>query len=261
MTCTSGETTDSIIFPDLRIIQGRRGYRFSIDSLLLYGFAHPFLAGPLIDLGCGTGVLAFLAARLHPRILVVGLELQRAMALRAGRGSRLSGLAGRLAVVQGDIRDAPRLFRKGSFASVLSNPPYHRHGTGRQPAHDERVIARHDRCCRPAELVDAAAHLLAPGGRLFLCWPPDRLQELVRAAAARNLQPDLHLPVCSRTGAAPHLLLLRFAATPTDTVTHLPPLAVHRGHAHSPEVAGLLSTGSFPAAVLQPTCAGRGAGV
>ncbi len=257
----AGETIDSIIFPDLRVIQGRDGYRFSLDSLLLFGFAEPFLAGPVIDLGCGTGILAFLTARLHPECFTVGLELQAPMARRARDGALLNGLSPRLGIVRGDIRDAARLFGPGAFATVLSNPPYRRAGSGRLPAHDERVIARHDRHCAARELLAAAGHLLASGGRCFLSWLPGRLDELTSAAADAGLAPDMILPVSSRPTGAPYLFLLRLVHGHPEECLPLPALAVRQGDAYTPAVSRLLATGTLPVHSFAPPCVPPAPGV
>ncbi len=261
MSNPAGETIDSIIFPDLRVIQGRDGYRFSLDSLLLFGFAEPFLAGPVIDLGCGTGILAFLTARLHPECFTVGLELQAPMARRARDGALLNGFSPRLGIVRGDIRDVARLFGQGVFATVLSNPPYRTSGSGRLPAHDERVIARHDRHCPARELLAAAGHLLASGGYGFLSWLPSRLDELTSAAADAGLATDMILPVSSRPTEAPYLFLLRLVHGRPEECRTLPSLAVRQGDAYAPEVSRLLATGTLPGHPFATPCVPPAPGV
>ena len=50
-----GETVDAILDGRLRIIQKKRGYRFSLDALLLAHFAALREGDDLIDLGTGAG--------------------------------------------------------------------------------------------------------------------------------------------------------------------------------------------------------------
>src|SRR2546423_1974153 len=75
-TGTRTETEDTILGGRLRIIQPRRGYRFSVDSILLADFAAPRRHHRVLELGAGCGVISvMLAATRHPRE-VVALELQ-----------------------------------------------------------------------------------------------------------------------------------------------------------------------------------------
>ena len=53
----------------LVIRQPERGYRFSIDSVILAGFAAPLCRGTVLDLGTGCGVLLLLLSRLAPGIV------------------------------------------------------------------------------------------------------------------------------------------------------------------------------------------------
>ncbi|MDA8179486.1 MAG: hypothetical protein M0T69_08110, partial [Deltaproteobacteria bacterium] len=55
--------------PILVIRQPERGYRFSIDSVILAGFAAPYCRGAVLDLGTGCGVLLLLLSRLAPAML------------------------------------------------------------------------------------------------------------------------------------------------------------------------------------------------
>ncbi|HEY5190543.1 MAG TPA: hypothetical protein VII77_01055, partial [Candidatus Deferrimicrobium sp.] len=61
----------------LIIRQPERGYRFSIDSVILAGFAAPLCRGAVLDLGTGCGILLLLLSRLTPWMFSgTGVELQ-----------------------------------------------------------------------------------------------------------------------------------------------------------------------------------------
>ncbi|MEI7670749.1 MAG: SAM-dependent methyltransferase, partial [Deltaproteobacteria bacterium] len=57
------ETIDGILADRLRIIQRKRGYRFSLDSLLIAHFANIQNGDDLIDLGTGSGIIALILAQ------------------------------------------------------------------------------------------------------------------------------------------------------------------------------------------------------
>ncbi len=90
----------------LSIRQPERGYRFSIDSVLLAGFAAPYCRGAVLDLGTGCGVLLLLLSRLAPGMASgTGVELQEDLLDFARRENfRDNGPDGRLFAVRGDFR-------------------------------------------------------------------------------------------------------------------------------------------------------------
>src|SRR5437667_307452 len=64
------ETLDSILGGALRLYQPRRGYRFSVEAVLLARFAAARPAARVLELGAGCGVVALIyaaAAARHAR--------------------------------------------------------------------------------------------------------------------------------------------------------------------------------------------------
>src|SRR5690242_6604413 len=99
----SCETLDQLLGYDLRIVQPRHGYRFSLDPLLLADFAGVKKDERVADLGTGCGVLALVLARMEQSCRVTGVELQETMADIACRNIVLNGLADRVEMVADDI--------------------------------------------------------------------------------------------------------------------------------------------------------------
>jgi len=75
-------------------------------------------AGPVLELGCGTGRVAIPVAKAGAR--VVGLDRSESMLARARKRLRRSKVQGSLALVRGDVRFLP--FGAGDFALVAA--PY-----------------------------------------------------------------------------------------------------------------------------------------
>ncbi len=242
MTLLPGETLDSIVYPDLRIIQPTHGYRFSLDPLLLWSFLDHRPKGPLIDLGCGSGVLALLLARRWPGLTMIGLEIQASLAGRAARSVRLNRLGGQVTIVQGDVRRCPYFLRQGSFGTVVGNPPYHPSGSGRLPPDPERAVARHEILMSLEDLVAAADHLLTDDGMFLFSWKPERRAELEEGLARRRLGITRLRFVRSRPGDEPFLLLCRGGRLPhfPSRPEVIPPLDVYRGRDYTPEVGRIL---------------------
>ena len=70
------ETLDTILGGALRLYQPRRGYRFSVEAVLLARFAAARPAARVLELGAGCGVVALIYAALARPREVVALEIK-----------------------------------------------------------------------------------------------------------------------------------------------------------------------------------------
>jgi tRNA1Val (adenine37-N6)-methyltransferase len=97
------ETLDSILGGALRLYQPRRGYRFSVEAVLLARFAATRPARRVLDLGAGCGVVALIYAALTRPREVVAMEIQPALAALIARNAALNDL-GMVRAVCADLR-------------------------------------------------------------------------------------------------------------------------------------------------------------
>src|SRR5437016_1205479 len=103
-------TVDAVCRGEVIVVQPRRGYRFSIDALLLAHFAAEAAqtlkpaARHAIDLCAGCGVVGLLLARRLPGCELDLVELQPELARLASEGARRSGLGERVRVHSLDLR-------------------------------------------------------------------------------------------------------------------------------------------------------------
>jgi 16S rRNA (guanine1207-N2)-methyltransferase len=102
-------------------------------------------ASRVVDLGCGTGVLAAMAARTLPRADVLAVDESRAAVLSARATVGANGLAGRVQVTQAHLLSE---LPDASVDVVLCNPPFHR-GAARDSDAALRMFAEAGRTLRP----------------------------------------------------------------------------------------------------------------
>ena len=210
------------------IRQPERGYRFSIDSVVLAGFAAPFCRGSVLDLGTGCGILLLLLSRLAPGIVSgTGVDLQEDLIEFARGNFRVNCPDGRLFAVPGDIRGEIPGVEPGSFELAVSNPPYGRTGHGRRNPHPGKEVARHDVTCTLPELFAAASRFLSENGRFAFILPYPRISEIVPCAAKEGMRVELLRVVHPREGAPPSRILCCTVRGGRGTPRLLPPLFLH----------------------------------
>ena len=129
--CRPGERIDDLQRNGLRILQDPARFCFGMDAVLLASYVQMKKARRALDLGTGNGILPLLLSARTDCARLTGLEIQPASADLAARSVALNGLEDRIDIVQGDIREAGRLFKAASFDFITCNPPYRPVGTGR----------------------------------------------------------------------------------------------------------------------------------
>lgn len=221
-----GETLDAILGGLVRVLQRERGYRFSLDAVLIADFAASSPARHAVDLGTGSGVIALLLAALRGAEHVVGIEVQAGLAELARRAVVLNGLAARVEIVQGDIRD-PQALPRDHFDLVVSNPPFRPTTEGPPSPHRERALARHEIAAKMEDVLRTTKRVLRGGGRACFVYPAARLAELIVELNKVGLRPRRVRLVHPRLQAPAELCLVEARKEKTHPLEVLAPLVVH----------------------------------
>ncbi len=183
------ETLDTFFNAKLRVIQKKKGYRFSIDAVLLSQFVKTRKDERVIDLGTGCGILPLLLSQTTKARSFVGVEIQKALAECAEKNVRLNHLEDKISILQRDLRELRNIFSAGSFDVVLSNPPYRKYRSGRINPSAEKAIARHEIEVELEDLTSIASFLLPAKGRCYFIFPAMRAVDLLAALRSRELEP------------------------------------------------------------------------
>lgn len=241
-----------------KIFQLARGHRFSTDDLLAawWGTLHAPHAARVLDLGSGIGSVALTAAFRLPGARIVTLEAQAASARLAKKSFDYNGLADRVEVREGDLRDEKALAGAGLFGLILGAPPYFPPGTATAADHAQADAARIERRGDASDYAAAAARHLAPGG-LFACVHlAARVADVEGAMRAAGIVPLHRRSVVFREGEPARIAL--FAATlardlpddfpsrPDLPLVHPPLVVRQRDGRHTTEYALVRLALGFP---------------
>lgn len=171
------------------IIQNPGKFCFGMDAVLLSGFARVEAGETVLDLGTGTGIIPILLKAKTEGKHFTGLEIQHDMADMAARSVAYNHLEKEISIVEGDIREAGRLFGLASFDVVTSNPPYMEGSGGLKNPDWTKAVARHEILCTLDNVVSETARVLRPGGRFYLVHRPARLAEIIVTLRQYKLEP------------------------------------------------------------------------
>jgi tRNA1Val (adenine37-N6)-methyltransferase len=237
---------DAIYEGRLLLNQPKDGYRFSIDSILLTGFAcHGRRPRLTADLGAGCGVvgLGILAAGWSEQVIAV--EVQEELAELARKNARINGLDSAYRVIASDVRGELDLVPR-SFDMAMMNPPFWAADEGRLPEKEERRIACHEILGGIAEWTGVARNLLKPkSGRLTIVFPARRLDSLIIALSKSGLSVVRMRMVHPRIGNPAELVLIEARVGKSGRLVVEKPLVLKHSDGSDTEEAARLLEGGF----------------
>lgn len=223
-------TLDSI--SNIKLFQSKKGYRFSIDALLLADFVNLKKVREIGDLGAGSGIVGILLAKKYPDSRVSLFEIQDSLATLAEKNVALNNLRDRVVVMKADIKklrpiDSPFILPH-SFDLLVSNPPFRRLKSGRISEGQEKAIARHEIKLGLHDLINAVSGLLKAKGRFYIIYHPSRLVELFDILKKKRLEVKRLRFVHSNISSEAKMILLEAAQGGRSGIKVDRPLYIYR---------------------------------
>nr|WP_315075089.1 methyltransferase [uncultured Porphyromonas sp.] len=198
---------DLFHFKQFSLDQAGCGMRIGTDGVLLGAWASVDTREEtplqILDVGCGTGLIALMLAQRYPRAEVTALEIEPTAVERATYNVAQSPFSSRVRVVQADFStwQTPQ----ASYDLIVSNPPYYKNTL--QARSEVRHTARAISFLSPKEVLLRATALLSPQGIVALVTPYDQLEELRIFAFTQGLTPTRLTAVHTTPGKRPKRLL------------------------------------------------------
>ncbi|MDY4595391.1 MAG: tRNA1(Val) (adenine(37)-N6)-methyltransferase [[Pasteurella] aerogenes] len=195
-------------FKQFYVNHQRCAMKVGTDGILLGAWADLTPGERLLDLGCGSGLIALmLAQRTSERVHISALELDTDAFLQAQENIQASPWAEKMALYHQDINDfCPKCGQK--FDVIVSNPPYF---PPAQPcASSQRALARYAQQSH-AHWLQLAATCLREQGQIHVILPVDAGETLIKQTALFCWR---RCEVITKQGKTPQRLLLTFGLTP-----------------------------------------------
>jgi len=181
-------------FKQFTVFHDRCAMKVGTDGVLLGAWTAIGSARRILDIGCGSGLIALmLAQRSQARIDAV--DIDHAACVQAEDNCRRSPWAGRIRVYQSPVQSYTAAEAELYDLAVV-NPPFFDNAC--KPPQPQRQLARHGDMLSQTGLLAAAGRLLAGHGRLALIYPPREAQSFQQLAAASGWHCRRRLAVKSR---------------------------------------------------------------
>jgi tRNA1(Val) A37 N6-methylase TrmN6 len=229
----------------VRLRQPANGARVAIDPIFLAAAVPAEPQQLVLDVGCGSGAATLCLAARVPQCRVIGLEGQRDLARLAGDNIALNGMAGRVAVIAGDLLRPPPRLSPGMFDHVMANPPFLARGRGTPAPDAAKAAATIEGEAELADWVRFAIAMARDKGSLTFVHRADRIDALLALLAGRVGEIAV-FPLWPAAGRAASRILVRGRKRIGAPARLLPGLVLHE------------ADGSFTAAAEAVLRDGRG---
>lgn len=201
-------------FKQFTVWHDRCAMKVGTDAVLLGAWADADAVERVLDVGCGSGVIALMLAQRFLQAHVTGVELDAEAALQARENVLASPWADRLKVVQEDFCNYHPAM---GFDLIVSNPPYFIDAL--RPPMEERSLARHAAGLNYETLFRRSRELLTAHGRVCVILPTEVERMAVDAAAKNGLYVDRKVRVFTKEGKPQRRVMLSFVTdvSPVET--------------------------------------------
>lgn len=222
----------------VRLLQPPKGFRTSLDSVMLAAACPAKQTDHVLDMGAGVGGASFcLFKRIGCR--VTGVELHPDYATLAQRNIALNDADGKVTFTQTDIRDYTGT---SPFDHIICNPPYFEAG-GHSVSPDAlraHALGHHDKAMSVKDWVDAGFKNLRSGGSLTLIHQASMTDDIIQALDRRFGAVEI-IPLWPHQGEAAKRVIVRARKDRQTPCTLHPGLVLHQADGrYTPETDGIL---------------------
>jgi tRNA1Val (adenine37-N6)-methyltransferase len=201
-------------FKQFSVVQDLCAMKVGTDGVLLGAWATVTDTDEnILDIGCGTGLIALMLAQRTSKARITGIDIDAGAVLQSSLNFMNSPWYDRLRSVHQPLH----LFAIGCeqrYDLIVSNPPFFSNSL--KAPDKARNTARHTDTLNSNDLLRIASLLLNETGRICLILPVDEGLQLVQSAANNGLYTKQRIEVFPKPGLKAKRLLLEFVKTPCD---------------------------------------------
>ena len=219
---------DLVYFDNLKIVQNKNYFNFSLDSILLPNFA-PITENTKLILDLCTGnapVPLVLTTKTNAKI--IGVELQKEVFELAKESVELNDLSEQIELINDNINNIVTKYETDTFDLITCNPPYFKHSEQSITNDNEiKSIARHEIHMELEDVFKISKKLLKNGGSICMVHRTDRLMEIIEKMNNNNIEPKRVQFIYPKMNSESNLVLVDGRKNGKTGLKVLAPLYVH----------------------------------
>lgn len=223
------EINDLVYFKNIKIVQDKDYFNFSLDSVLLPNFVEiPKKTKKILDMCTGNAPIPLiLSTKTNAQIYAV--ELQKEVYSLAKETVKINKLDNQIELINDNVKNLKKIFNTETFDIITCNPPYFKKKDD-SIINENKVksIARHEIEMELEDIMIMSKALLKNEGSLVLVHRTERLVEIIELMKKHNIEPKRMRLIYPKVNAESNLVLMDGRKNGKEGLKILPPLYIHK---------------------------------
>ena len=222
------EINDLVYFKDIKIVQNKDYFNFSLDSVLLPNFVEiTKKTSKILDMCTGNAPIPLILST-KTTAKIYAIELQKEVYSLAEETIKINKLENQIKLINDNIKNLKKFFNTETFDIITCNPPYFKKKDG-SIINENKVksIARHDIEMELEDVMIISKALLKNEGSLVLVHRTERLIEIIELMKKHNIEPKRMRLIYPKVNTESNLVLIDGRKNGKDGLKILPPLYIH----------------------------------
>ena len=219
---------DLVYFNNLKIVQNKDYFNFSLESILLPNFVEITPNTKKIIDFCTGNVPIPLVLSTRTKSEIYAVEIQKEIYELAKETITINKLENRIKLLNSDVKEIYNDFETDTFDLITCNPPYFKKQD--DSLINENIIksiARHEILIELEDIIKISKKLLKNGGSLSIVHRTDRLIEIIDLMKKHNIEPKRLQFIYPKRNKKSNLIMIDGRKNGSTGLTVLNPLVVH----------------------------------
>lgn len=219
---------DLVYFKDLKIVQNKNYFNFSLDSVLLPNFIIiNAKAKNILDLCTGNAPIPLILSTMTDAH-IIGVEIQKNIYDLAIKSVKINNLDSQIKIINDDANNIVNKYETDTFDVITCNPPYFKYKDSSLINNNEiKSLARHEIAFKLEDLFKLSKKLLKNGGSLCIVHRTQRLIDILIEMRKNNIEPKRIRFIYPKKGKESNLVLIDGHKNGNSGLKILPPLYIH----------------------------------
>ncbi len=222
------EINDLVYFKNIKIVQNKDYFNFSLDSILLPNFVEiTRKTKKILDMCTGNAPIPLILST-KTDAKIYGVELQKEVYDLAKETIKINNLDNQIELINDNIKNLKKIFDTETFDIITCNPPYFKKKDD-SIINENKVksIARHEIEMELEDVMIISKALLKNEGSLVLVHRTDRLIEIIELMKKHNIEPKRMRLIYPKVNMESNLVLIEGRKNGKEGLKILPPLYIH----------------------------------
>ena len=221
------EVLDDLQLNGLYIIQNKKDYRFTSDSVLLSNFVKVGRKDSVVEFCSGSGVISILINEKYKPKNIIGFEIQPYLCDMSNRTVEYNKIKN-VKFVNIDLSKAVEVVGREKVDVLVCNPPYFEPIQNFNEVNEKYKITKYETLTNLNDIFKSAEKIVRFGGKFFMVHISNRVQEIMYLAQKYNfLCKELQLIYANNNKETSHLALFYFTKKGKSGCKVLKPLVLN----------------------------------